>query len=159
MLSVRLTGDTQDQLDYLSMRTGESKNSIINKALFEYLKKNSLGEAPLSENIQEHRHTMLMKKRDDKGTFLKKIKNIENWITEQKIWTKNSEHPVTISGEPTPGIYGRNIVTNYYVDEEDNIYIISKYISWPAASGIDQYHAYVTLYDEWVEFMKIVAFK
>lgn len=84
---------------------------------------------------------------------------IKRWIEDEVIWTKNPHHLETKTGTPTPGIYGRNVVTGYYVDPEREIFVISKHATWPPASGLDSYHLQVTPHPHWIEYMQEIKRK
>ncbi len=159
MLSVRLNESIRDQLDLLALRTGEARNSIITKALSEYLGSLTLGDVPLEESVQEHSSELFQHYFSKPGEMVDKFKELKRWIEDGVIWTKNGAHPETMTGKVTPGIYGRNVVTGYYLDADHGLFVISKHVTWPPASGLDSYHSYVTPYDEWVEYMREVKRK
>lgn len=78
---------------------------------------------------------------------------IGDWIRSKVIWTKNPQ--TAGSGKPTPGIYGQNIVIGFCdsVYNDDNLYVISRYISRPADGNLDGHHLYVTKFEDWVTHM------
>lgn len=159
MLSVRLNDGIRDQLDLLALRTGEARNSIITKALGEYLGSLTLGDVPLEESVREHSSELSQYYLSKPEKIMDKFKELKRWIEGGVIWTKNAEHPETMTGKVTPGIYGRNVVTGYYLDAERELFVISKHVTWPPAAGLDSYHSYVTPYDDWVEYMREVKRK
>ncbi|MBC3957713.1 ribbon-helix-helix domain-containing protein [Pseudomonas triticifolii] len=158
MFSIRLNENLRDQLDFLALRTGEARNSIIAKALSEYLGSRTLGGIPLEEAVQENSYEIHEHYHAQSGEMVDKFKELKRWIEGSVIWTKNGAHPETRTGKPTPGILGRNVVTGYYVERRE-ISVISKHVTWPPATGLDSFHLYVTPYEDWVEYMREVPRK
>lgn len=158
MLSVRLKDNIRDQLDLWVLRTGEPRNSIITKALGQYLSSLTLGGIPLEESVQENSSALFeswLKPEGMRADFME----IKRWIEDEVIWTKKHDHPEMQTGAQTPGIYGRNVVTGYYLAPNREIFVISKHVTWPPACGLDSYHQYVTPYADWIEFMQEVRRK
>ncbi|WP_411959180.1 hypothetical protein ACK56M_28980 [Pseudomonas sp. s4] len=159
MLSVRLNDNIRDQLDLWALRTGEPRNSIITKAVSQYLSSLTLGGIPLEESVQESSAELFNNLFSKTDGLVDNFVEIKRWIQDEVIWTKKHTHPETMTGKPTPGIYGRNVVTGYYVDPQHEIFVISKHVTWPPASGLDSYHLYVHPYDVWIEYMQEVKRK
>ena len=159
MLSVRLNDNVRNQLDLWALRTGEPRNSIITKAVSQYLSSLTLGGIPLEESVQENSSELFQSWFSKPDEMRDKFTELKRWIEDEVIWTKKNDHPETRVGTPTPGIYGRNVVTGYYVDHDREIFVISKHVTWPPASGLDSYHLCVTPYADWIEYMQEVKRK
>ncbi|UUT14538.1 ribbon-helix-helix domain-containing protein [Pseudomonas zeae] len=156
MLSVRLNDTVRDQLDLWALRTGEPRNSIITKAVTQYLSSLTLGGIPLEESVQENASELFNSWFSKPDEMNEKFMELKRWIENEVIWTKKHSHPETMTGAPTPGIYGRNVVTGYYFNPDREIFVISKHVTWPPASGLDSHHLYVTPYADWTEYMQEV---
>lgn len=153
MLSVRLNDTVRDQLDLWAMHTGEPRNAIITKAVTQYLHGLTLGGVSLEQSVEEHAPQLFQSWFSKPAELAGKFAEIKRWIEGEAIFTKRRDHPETMTGVPTPGIYGRNVVTGYYLDSDREIFVISKHVTWPPATGLDSFHQYVTPYKDWIDFM------
>lgn len=150
MFTFRPSPELEGQLDALSKITGHTKNNIMNAALAQYLKTVDLSRIPLEEPVIES--DLLVKER----AIYQHAHEIANWVNTNTIWTAK---PGTSYGEPSPAIYGRNIVVGFTDSfkpdgktRDCKLYVISKNLR-SEGMGTDSHHRYVTLYEDWIKFM------
>lgn len=75
----------------------------------------------------------------------KEVQQIRSWISKGIVWTKN---PKKTKAEPTPGIYGKNIVTSYTTINDIN-YVLSEYIDGQKDLGYRE----AVKFSDWIEYM------
>lgn len=156
MLSVRLPAELEAQLEHHALSTGVTKNAIVTQALTQYMKTVDLADLPVKGNVVENSYERSVQKQREQAEQYKSAHAIADQIRRNVIWTKDAEAATAAGGEPTPGIYGRNVLVgftdSFYGDGK--LYVISRYISGPPRYGTDAFHLYVTEYNDWKKYMK-----
>jgi predicted transcriptional regulator len=151
MLSVRLNHEQEQQLDYIAMTRGLSKNQIVIAALEQYLKVQDLGTIPLKERVQEASYETFMYNRAEEQKEWVNAVEVAEWAQDGGIWSaKPKQSP---SGTPTGAIYGRNTVIGYLWPRFDKVQVLSKYLGPHPSFGAASYRYDVTPFEIWKEHM------
>ncbi|MCA8258276.1 ribbon-helix-helix domain-containing protein [Burkholderia sp. AU31624] len=156
MFTFRPPPDLEAQLEYLSQATGHTKNTIASLALAQYLKTADLSKMPLSKPVMESDFDRHIRETEAQREQYKLAHQIAHWSSTNQIW---SAKPGKSHGEPSPAIYGRNVVVGFTdsfkpdgktCDRE--LYVISRNLA-SVGMGTDSYHLYVTKYQDWDDYM------
>lgn len=148
MISLRLPQELEQQLNFLSMAIGIPKNTILVQALAQHMKSLDLSTIPLEEGVTEQNPSIF--RMEEKAKQYERVHQIADWAQRNAIWTKDASK--TLSGTPTPGSYGRNVVVGYTETDDEQIAVISRNIS-QQAYGTASYYLTVTSLDNWLEYM------
>lgn len=158
MLSVRLSQQLEEILDFLSMDSGLSKNQIVTKALEQYIRQADLGSVPLDVQITERSSQLYFHEEEQRKKQFQKAHEVASWAQELKIWTKD---PRTAGhGAITPGIWGRNQVIGFSDSfNDDSIFVVSRHLPARPYAGTSSYHLELTPIDDWKKHMMPVDVK
>jgi len=150
MLSLRLPQELESQLELESLRTGTSKNALVQRALQSYITNLALTDVPVKETIVDAPQKLWAKQGAEREENYKKAHQVADWINRKALWTKRQDPKD--GGAVTPGIYGRNIVVGF-TDNFDELHVISRNLNTEHYGGTDRHHLYVTRYDDWLQYM------
>lgn len=148
MLSLRISQDLERLLELESLRTGQSKNAIAQRAIQSYMTNLALVDAPVDGTVIEATEKLWAKRQTESQELYKQAHHVSDWVNRKALWTK-VPNP---SGAVTPGIYGRNIVIGF-TDNFDDLHVISRNLRTEYFGGTDRHHLYVTSYADWLKHM------
>ncbi|HHZ8895144.1 MULTISPECIES: hypothetical protein [Klebsiella] len=160
MISVRIPKSIEDQIGYISYKTGDTKNSIICKALALYLENVSLASVPLPEGFKEEppedMTTVLSEleemKRDE---LIKQSLEIRKWIGDRMIWSHN---PRDLSGKQVLS-RGRNLVIGFQwpdYSSSDEIMLFYRHLGGASIYGLGDDQIRATTYQKWKDNMVVI---
>ncbi|ARS97900.1 MULTISPECIES: hypothetical protein [Klebsiella/Raoultella group] len=163
MISVRLPKNIDDQIGYIAYKTGETKNSIICKALALYLENVHLASTPLPEGFQEESPedmgAVLSELEENKRSeFIDQSLEIRKWINDRMIWSNN---PKDLSGNPVVN-RGRNLVIGFQwpdCSSGDEIMLFYRHLGGASIYGLGDDQIRATTYQKWKDSMVVVDIK
>jgi predicted DNA-binding protein len=154
MISLRLSRELETRLNYLSLSSGVSKNSIISNAMSDYLKSVDLSNIPLDDDVLMEARGVKRFKGKELTEYLAKLAKIDTWISNNTFFTAD---PKTNTGECNGAVHGINIVIGFNDDNADgNINVIFKNLRQHNNYGVERHHLYVLSWDVWIKYMKEV---
>lgn len=163
MISVRLPKNIEDQIDYISYKTGETKNAIICKALALYLENVSLASAPLPDGFKEEppedmATTLSELYKNKRSELIKQSLQIRKWISDRLIWSHN---PDDLSGNPVVNL-GRNLVIGYQWPDHssgEDITLFYRHLGGASNYGLCDDQIRATTYQKWKDNMVVINLK
>jgi predicted DNA-binding protein len=150
MLSVRLNGEVEKQLEFLALTKGLSKNQLVTAAIEHYLKMQDLGTVPLSEQVREAGYDSFMHAQNYETENAKQAVMVAEMAQASGIWSG----VVTGDGGCHGAIYGRNIVLGYAWSDDSEVMVISRHLSNSPMFGTGAYRLHVTPFNVWKDQMR-----
>ena len=149
MLSVRLTSTLEAQLEFLSVKSGLSKNQIVTAAIESYIKQQDLGTIPIKQQIQEASYETFLRSKQLMADECKNAILVANMARSSGIWTAKPNP----TGNSEGAIHGRNLVIGYGWSQDNNVVVISKHLPPNPYVGADAYSYNITSYEVWSNYM------
>jgi hypothetical protein len=137
-------------------RQAFQKNTLVQQALVKFLDHGELGRIPLVEQIVEvpAKGIAQIQAENFKNAIKKsqsEVSKIIGWINQRQIWTKSHG---SLSGAPSPGIYGRNLVVGFNDTlNDESTFVISRNLGSNWHLGAASYCFEATAIEDWEEWM------
>lgn len=151
MLSIRLNIEQEQQLEYLSMTQGLSKNQLVIAAIEQFLKKQDMGTVPLKDKVHEAGYETFMFYQAEQKKEWPKAALIAERAREGGIWSARPGQ--ALDGVPTGALYGRNTVVGYLWPQNGNVQVLSKYLGPHQTFGVASYHYNAMPFEVWEQHM------
>lgn len=151
MLSIRLNGELERQLEYVAMTQGLSKNQVVAAALEQYLKMQDMGTVPLKDKVQEAGYETFLYYRAEEQKNWPKAALVAEWARKGEIWSARPGN--ARDGVPTGALYGRNTVVGYVWPENEPIQVLSKYLGPHVSFGVATYRYDLMPLETWEAHM------
>ncbi|MDT8506305.1 hypothetical protein OYC61_018520 [Alcaligenes nematophilus] len=136
----------------LSMVSGIPRNTLITRAVNDFLANNQNSSIPLEGEIKEREFNLMEYENITSTENGKRLyENIDELFLKPGIWTKK---PGDTSGNPTPGFYGRNTVIGYVSESRlDEPMILSKHQENYGFGPLINYKYEITPLSDWLKYM------